>query len=83
MRVIGWLLAACVMMALLRLAVAVLAIALCILIIWGAINRPREAVVIAGLVGFVGMAQNNPTVLIVLSVVVLTACLIGKAIKHY
>ena len=83
MRVIGWLLAACVIMALLRLAVAVLAIALCILVIWGAINRPREALVIAGLIGFVSMAQNNPAVLIVLSVVVLVACLIGKAMERY
>lgn len=82
MRVIGWLLAACVMMALLRLAVAVLAIALCILIIWGAINRPREAVVIGGLIGFVSMAQSNPAVLIALIVVILTACLIGATVHR-
>lgn len=42
MRVIGYLLGACIIMALLRLAVIVLLLALGVVIAWGMITRPRE-----------------------------------------
>lgn len=80
MRLIGWFFVACVGVALLKLAVAALAIALCILLLWFAVNRPREAVVILAILGLVSMTERHPLVCIGLVTIVLTVCLLEKVL---
>lgn len=82
MRVMGWLLVACVMIALVKLLIAMLAIALCILLLWGSINRPGETVAILATLAVLSLATSNPAVLIALVGVIVVACLIGKAIER-
>lgn len=53
MRLIGWLLTACIALAVLRLAIMVLLIAFCVSAVIALITRPREMV---GLVMFFGLS---------------------------
>lgn len=78
MKWIGWLMAACIMMALLKLAVTAMAIALAVLLVWDAINRPRETLMLVGVLVLVAW----PHLLLVLAIVGLTTCLIGKSIER-
>lgn len=82
MRVMSWLLVACVTIALVKLLIAMLAIALCILLLWGAINRPGEAVAILAILAVMSLARNNPAAIVALIGVIFVACLIGKVIER-
>jgi hypothetical protein len=82
MRVMGWLLVACVMMALLKLALALMVFALSVLLLWGAINRPGEAMAILVLLSILSIVRTNPAAFLGLIGIVLAACLIGKAIER-
>lgn len=82
MKVMGWLLVACVMLALAKLLLAMLAIALCILLLWSAINRPGEAIVILVAVALVVLAKTNPVAVVALIGMIFVVCLLGKAIDR-
>lgn len=82
MKWVGWLMAACIAMALLKLAVAVLAIALCILLLWGAINRPSETVALLAILAVISLARSNPVAFFALVGVIFAASLIGKVTER-
>lgn len=81
MKWVGWLMAACIIMALLQLAATVLAIGFMALLVWCAIRRPRETFAIASLLTIGFLAEHAPLALIGLAAVTLAACLIGKAME--
>lgn len=72
MKWVGWLMAACIVMALLKLAVTVLVIALLVLLVWGGINRPRETLMVVGVL----VLAAWPHLLIVLVVVAIVSALL-------
>lgn len=80
MRLIGYILAACVALALLRAVAAVLILAMIGAAVCALIFRPAETLAVGCLLLFAGLAESHPTVLVALVAVIATACLISKAI---
>lgn len=81
MRLIGYILAACVALALLQAVATVLVLAMLGAAVCALIFRPAETLTVGCLVLFAGLVTNHPTVLSALVVIILAACLIGKAIE--
>lgn len=59
MRLLGYLMLACIALAAIRAAVAVLAVALLIALVWSAATRPRETAVLFGMVVVASLVQNH------------------------
>ena len=74
---IGYILAACVALALLRAVAAVLILGMIGAAVCALIFRPAETLTVACLL----LIGSNPMAFVALGAVVLTACLIGKAIE--
>jgi hypothetical protein len=62
MRLIGWLLLACVAVAALKLAIIALLIAFGISLLWSTIHHPKEALGFVALGAIVGVTKVNPLV---------------------
>ncbi|MDE2442361.1 MAG: hypothetical protein KGP14_15195 [Betaproteobacteria bacterium] len=60
MRVLGFLLAVCMALAVLRFAVAALLIAVCVLLVWGALFYARETIAFLCVAVACGMMQHHP-----------------------
>lgn len=60
MQLIGILLVACVVLALLRLTIAALLISVCILLLWGALYYPRETIGFMMISAALGLMQLHP-----------------------
>lgn len=83
MKVAGYILAACLTIAVLQAAMGVLLLALPIVLLVSLIRYPRETIGLASLLLIVGLVQHRPGTFIAIFAVVLTACLIGKAIDKF
>lgn len=60
MQLIGTLLVACMMLALLRMTIAALLISVCILLLWGALYHPRETMGFMMVSASLGLMQLHP-----------------------
>ncbi len=60
MQLIGFLIVACIILALLRMAVAALLIGFCVLILWGALYYPRETIGFMMVSAALGLMQMHP-----------------------
>lgn len=60
MRVIGFILGACIALAVLRMAMAALLIAICALLVCGALFRPVETISFLMLAVAIGLMQSHP-----------------------
>lgn len=83
MRLIGYILAACVALALLQAVATVLVLAMIGAAVCALIVRPAETLMVGCLLLLAGLAANHPAVLIALVAVIATVCLIGKAIDNF
>ena len=80
MRLIGYILVACVGLALLQAVATVMVLAVIGAAVFALIFRPADTLAVGCLLVVAGLAANHPTVLIALVAVIATACLIAKAI---
>lgn len=60
MQLIGILLIACVLLALLRMTIAALLISVCVLLLWGALCYPRETISFLFVSTALGLMQLHP-----------------------
>lgn len=60
MQLIGTLLVACMMLALLRMTIAALLISVCVLLLWGALYHPRETIGFMMVNAALGLMQLHP-----------------------
>jgi hypothetical protein len=65
MRIIGFLLGACIALAVLRMAVAALLVAMCGLLVCGALFRPAETISFLFLSVAIGLMQAHPVISLV------------------
>ena len=82
MRVLGWLLTGCIVVAALQAASAVLVLTVLAGIVVGLIVRPKETLALVAILMLTGIAQDRPATLIAIVGLVVTGCLIGKAIEN-
>ncbi|MBC2653284.1 hypothetical protein [Novosphingobium aerophilum] len=62
MRTLGFLLAVCLVLAALRFAIAALLIAVCVLLIWGALFYARETIAFLCVAVACGMMEHHPLI---------------------
>lgn len=82
MKVLGYLIAACIALAGLRLVVAVLVLGICLATIIAMITKPREAVGFVLLIAVVGALNHHPVAFVALAGLVIAACLLLKAVEQ-
>ncbi len=80
MKVVGYVLGGCIALAVLQAAMQVMLLALPIILLVSLIRYPRETMGLAALLLTVGLIQHRPGTVVAVVGVILTACLIGKAI---
>jgi len=82
MRLLGLLLTACVVVAALQAAAAVLVLMVLVGIVFGLVTKPKETLAFAAILAFASIVEKHPATLLAIVGITLTACLIGKAIER-